>query len=447
MIQSAQEVMNNASELVPSVNTGNSGINSKSMMVYVIIFIILGTLLSTNIMNNKMMIIVAILVFTTLMLMRGNDETAKNNSLAILALILIISLAFISYNTYAKDQNCFSVILDLFNAPFFKPGQRTHGMLTTPISGALQKTVAKITSGTTAPVPTNVPPPPQPPNQSPSDASISTQSCGIKQTATAPSTASGANAPPSCPTQVTALEAAPPSVNYTSNMNATHTATSSGGDARETKTNIPKEKSPHTSGKDFISSPVCNRAQLNAPIKSSKKKEVYNINNNEFTYDEAYLVCKALNGQLATYDQVVQAHRNGANWCNYGWSANGLALFPTQKKHYEKLKRIHGDNCEQICGKPGVNGGFFPNKSLKFGVNCYGPKPLPDKSKITYADDKCTVDKRIVQEYVKKFKEGVIEVRPFNGKKWAKDSFKKSRYIMTPHINEDIIMEEFFNKN
>ena len=28
-----------------------------------------------------------------------------------------------------------------------------------------------------------------------------------------------------------------------------------------------------------------------------------------------------------------------------------------------------------MCGNPGINGGYFANPDLKFGVNCYGIKP------------------------------------------------------------------------
>ena len=27
------------------------------------------------------------------------------------------------------------------------------------------------------------------------------------------------------------------------------------------------------------------------------------------------------------------------------------------------------------CGKPGINGGYFDNPKLRFGINCYGIKP------------------------------------------------------------------------
>ena len=103
------------------------------------------------------------------------------------------------------------------------------------------------------------------------------------------------------------------------------------------------------------------------------KKQVFNIPGNYYNYENAQAVCKAYGADLATYEQVEKAYNNGAEWCNYGWSANQLALFPTQQKTYNQLQQTKGH--ENDCGRPGVNGGYIANKEVKFGVNCYGNKP------------------------------------------------------------------------
>jgi len=103
------------------------------------------------------------------------------------------------------------------------------------------------------------------------------------------------------------------------------------------------------------------------------KKQVFNIPGNYYTYDNAKALCKAYGAELATYDQIEKAYNNGAEWCNYGWSDNQLALFPTQKKTYNTLQTIPGH--ENDCGRPGINGGYIANDNVKFGVNCYGYKP------------------------------------------------------------------------
>ena len=103
------------------------------------------------------------------------------------------------------------------------------------------------------------------------------------------------------------------------------------------------------------------------------KKEVFHIPGNDFTYDNARVVCKAFDADLATYDQVENAYNHGGEWCNYGWSEDQMALFPIQKKTHQTLQSIKGH--EKDCGRPGVNGGYFDDDQLKFGINCYGIKP------------------------------------------------------------------------
>ena len=193
----------------------------------------------------------------------------------------------------------------------------------------------------------------------------------------------------------------------------------------------PSRKSGSDKCKPVPKKPKC-KPVPKKPKLSPRDNEVFNIDNNDFTYDEAHLLCKSLDSKLATYDQLLKAHKKGANWCNYGWSANGLALYPIQNKFWNKLQKGAKGNKDK-CGKPGLNGGFFPDKSLKFGVNCFGPKPNPDKSKISYIDNKkCDVDKELVDKYKKLIQQGLIDVRPFNKKKWSKYSDKKSQYILTP---------------
>ena len=179
--------------------------------------------------------------------------------------------------------------------------------------------------------------------------------------------------------------------------------------------------------------------------KITKRKEVFNIDNNDFTFEQAGLVCNAYNSELATYDQMISAHNKGANWCNYGWSAGGLALFPTQKKVYDELQE--GDEkYRKSCGKPGINGGKFENNDHKFGRNCYGYRPGPNKNKIVYNSTDYPIpemqkDANLKQEKLdelkRQIKNGVIELRPFSNKKWSKYSYKNSSYMLTPKSSSD----------
>lgn len=107
--------------------------------------------------------------------------------------------------------------------------------------------------------------------------------------------------------------------------------------------------------------------------------EVFNVSPNIYTFNDAAAVCAAVGGELASYEQVKEAHAKGADWCNYGWIKGQMAVYPTQEATYEKLQ-LGAPEWRNACGKPGVNGGYFDNPELRFGVNCYGVKPAQKAS-------------------------------------------------------------------
>jgi len=109
------------------------------------------------------------------------------------------------------------------------------------------------------------------------------------------------------------------------------------------------------------------------PTISISNKQVFNIPGNYYTYDDATAICKAYGGNLASYKQIEDAYKSGGEWCNYGWSDEQMALFPTQQNTYNNLQNKTGH--EHDCGRPGINGGYIANPNVKFGVNCYGYKP------------------------------------------------------------------------
>tara|TARA_X000000950_G_C13891502_1_gene651039 strand:- start:1981 stop:2835 length:855 start_codon:yes stop_codon:yes gene_type:complete len=151
--------------------------------------------------------------------------------------------------------------------------------------------------------------------------------------------------------------------------------------------------------------------------------EVFHIPNNIYNYEEAKALCKAYESELATYDQIENAYENGANWCSYGWSEKQLALFPTQKSTYDKLQEIEGH--ENDCGRPGINGGFIDNKLVRFGVNCFGPKPLLNENDEIYMDNlkyqPITKETIYVDKKSNKYKKQLdrIVVAPFNNDTWS----------------------------
>lgn len=147
--------------------------------------------------------------------------------------------------------------------------------------------------------------------------------------------------------------------------------------------------------------------------------EVFHVADNVFTYDEARAVCKAYDSELASYSQIEQAYNSGAEWCGYGWSEGGLALFPTQEATWERLQREQDPSKRIECGRPGINGGYF-DPSSKFGVNCYGVKPsqkISDKQQMTAED---SAFNRLVGQLKDRIDK--LLVSPFNAKEWSGSS-------------------------
>lgn len=161
--------------------------------------------------------------------------------------------------------------------------------------------------------------------------------------------------------------------------------------------------------------------------------EVFNISNNKYTYKEAEAVCRIFDSDLATYDQIENAYNNGGEWCNYGWSKNQLALFPTQKKTWDKIQKKSTMNNEKNhgndCGRPGINGGYIANPYVKFGVNCYGKKPQANESDLSqmksnndYLYPKTKKDKEL-EKKIKEWstdKEKHLKLNSFSKDKWSK---------------------------
>jgi len=149
--------------------------------------------------------------------------------------------------------------------------------------------------------------------------------------------------------------------------------------------------------------------------------QVFNIPGNKYTYDEAQTLCKAYNSQLANYSQIEDAYKHGGEWCNYGWSKNQLALFPTQKETYDKLQSIKGH--ENNCGRPGINGGFMANPNNRYGVNCYGKKPpITETEKKLMELNKNYPPETDLDDEVDKWKKQLdnILISPFNSNSWYK---------------------------
>jgi hypothetical protein len=153
-------------------------------------------------------------------------------------------------------------------------------------------------------------------------------------------------------------------------------------------------------------------------------KQVFNIASNIYTYADAAPLCKAMGAELATYEQVKQAWERGADWCNYGWVKGQAAVYPTQKATYDKLQQGPEDQ-RGACGQIGVNGGYFDNPGLRFGVNCYGDKPAESAHSLKIitegAGQPLTPEAILFDKKVKKYaaEADTIGVLPFKPGEWS----------------------------
>ena len=159
------------------------------------------------------------------------------------------------------------------------------------------------------------------------------------------------------------------------------------------------------------------------PNFSTGGKQVFNVSRNIYTYNDAAAVCSALDSDLATYEQVKDAYEQGADWCNYGWVKGQMAVYPTQKETYEKLQKGR-PQYHNACGRPGINGGYFDNPELLFGVNCFGVRPAKnamDELNTSEVSLPPTTDEIEFDKKVQKFRDQLDDttVLPFNKNSWS----------------------------
>ncbi len=75
-----------------------------------------------------------------------------------------------------------------------------------------------------------------------------------------------------------------------------------------------------------------------------------------------------------------------------------------------------------MCGKPQLNGGYFDNPNLRFGVNCYGIKPSPkgrERIKSTFMSDADAELQTMIDRFKKDLDNELITLGPFNHDQWS----------------------------
>jgi len=154
------------------------------------------------------------------------------------------------------------------------------------------------------------------------------------------------------------------------------------------------------------------------------RPQVFNIPGNDYIYPDAKALCSAYGARLAKYSEIEEAYKDGAEWCNYGWSDGQMALFPTQQKTFDELQKIEGH--ENDCGRPGINGGYMANPKIKFGVNCYGYKPRMTSTEKDLMETEPLYPKTAkdiaMENRVNYWKDKLSEilVSPFNHNTWSR---------------------------
>jgi len=155
----------------------------------------------------------------------------------------------------------------------------------------------------------------------------------------------------------------------------------------------------------------------------TRKPQVFHIPGNKYTFDDSKAICSAYGGRLATYKEMEDSYKDGADWCSFGWSDGQMAFYPTQTDKWTNLQAIEGH--EHDCGRPGINGGYIDNPNVRFGVNCFGYKPKISQQEMEQmgntplypkTNKEIDFDKK-VDHWRSKLSQ--ITVAPFNNANWS----------------------------
>lgn len=155
----------------------------------------------------------------------------------------------------------------------------------------------------------------------------------------------------------------------------------------------------------------------------TRKQQVFHIPGNKYTFEDSKAMCSAYGGRLATYKELEDSYKDGADWCSFGWSDGQMAFYPTQYDKWSNLQSIEGH--EHDCGRPGINGGYIDNPNVRFGINCFGYKPKITQQEMEQmgntplypkTNKEIDFDKK-VDHWRSKLSE--ITVAPFNNTNWS----------------------------
>ena len=113
---------------------------------------------------------------------------------------------------------------------------------------------------------------------------------------------------------------------------------------------------------------------------------------NQYTLSDTERVCSMYGARVATLDNLQGAYNRGANWCSWGWLADGSVAYPVQKSFWKRVERTH----KGFCGPShGINLKKEIDPDLQFGVLCYGvPPPGYKDPRHTFPKPKRTIQRQ-----------------------------------------------------
>ena len=113
--------------------------------------------------------------------------------------------------------------------------------------------------------------------------------------------------------------------------------------------------------------------------KFSYPKEVYQISGYIYSQDQAAGMCQTLGADVATYAQLDEAQKAGANWCSTGWvkdKGNRNAFYPITYQTEQGCGNGQSGIIDWIGDNNWFQGTNVPGYSA--AINCFGNKPAND---------------------------------------------------------------------
>lgn len=145
---------------------------------------------------------------------------------------------------------------------------------------------------------------------------------------------------------------------------------------------------------------------------SGSSNQVFHVPG-QYDYQNAKALCTAYGAKIANYPQMDQAYKEGAEWCEYGWSDDQMSLYPTQYKTWLNFKNAGQGS---TCGRPGINGGYNQDPTQLLGANCFGKRPKQNGDLPPPPMPQSAVDAKVAywQSQIP-----TLTVSPFNYKEWS----------------------------